>query len=32
VTDVLSTDGGRIPGMDPGGTGFAAGFSWRFID
>jgi len=32
VTDVLSTDGGRIPGMDPGGTAFAAGFSWRFID
>ena len=32
VTDMLSTDGGRIPGMDPGGTGFSAGFSWRFID
>ncbi len=32
VTDVLSTDGGRIPGMEPGGTAFAAGFSWCFID
>jgi hypothetical protein len=32
VTDVLSTDSGRIPGMEPGGTTFAAGFSWRFID
>ena len=32
VTDVLSTDGGRIPGMEPGGTAFSAGFSWRFID
>ncbi len=32
VSDVLSTDSGRIPGMEPGGTTFAAGFSWRFID
>ncbi|MCK4511954.1 hypothetical protein KAW64_09455, partial [bacterium] len=32
VTDVLSTDSGRIPGMEPGGTRVAAGFSWRFID
>ena len=32
VTDVLSTDSGRIPGMEPGGTTVAAGFSWRFID
>jgi len=32
VTDVLSTDSGRMPGMDPGGTRIAAGFSWRFID
>jgi hypothetical protein len=32
VTDVLSTDSGRVPGMEPGGTRVAAGFSWRFID
>ncbi len=32
VTDVLSTDGGRIPGMEPGGTRVTAGFSWRFIN
>ena len=32
VTDVLSTDGGRVPGMEPGGTAFSTGFSWRFID
>ena len=32
LTDLLSSDSGRIPGMEPGGTTFAAGFSWRFID
>ncbi len=32
VTDVLSTDSERIPGMEPGGTRVTAGFSWCFID
>ncbi|MCK4410626.1 MAG: hypothetical protein KAW67_11085, partial [Candidatus Eisenbacteria sp.] len=32
LTDVLSSDGARVPGMEPGGTAFAVGFSWRFID
>lgn len=32
LTDVLSSDGGRVPDMEPGGTTFAVGFSWRFIN
>ena len=32
VTDVLASDGGRVPGMEPGGTTFAVGFSWRFVN
>ena len=32
LADVLSSDGGRVPGMEPGGTTLAVGFSWRFVD
>ena len=32
LTDVLASDGGRVPGMEPGGTTFAVGFSWRFVN
>jgi hypothetical protein len=32
LDNVLASDHARVPGMEPGGTTLAAGFSWYFRD